>query len=110
MRFSPFVLAIAGAGLLLNGALLAPFALAQEFGDVTVKKNPDGSIETYDSSDGPAPRGHSRSPYKRATQKYKDGVVVRKNADGSIETFDSGGGSSSPRRSCREPFFSAFRK
>lgn len=99
MRFSPFVLAIAGAGLLFTGLFLSPYAVAQEFGDVTVKKNPDGSIETYDSSDGSAaaPRGRSRSSYKRSTQKYKDGVVVRKNADGSIETFDSGF-TSSPRR------------
>ncbi len=101
MRFSPFVLAIAGVSLLLNYAFLSLPAFSQQFGDVTVKKNPDGSIETYDSSDSAsvAPRRQSRTSNKKSTQKYNDGVVVRKNADGSIETFDSGGGSPSPRHS-----------
>ncbi|MCC7529170.1 MAG: hypothetical protein IT342_11635, partial [Candidatus Melainabacteria bacterium] len=65
-----------------------------------MKKNPDGSIETYDSSHSAPvpPRRQSRST-KRSTQKCNDGVVVRKNADGSIETFDSGGGNPSARHS-----------
>lgn len=87
--------------LLLNGMFLIPPAYSQNYGDVTVKKNSDGSIETYDSSDSaaPAPRRSSRSGYKRSTQKYNDGVVVRKNADGSIETFDTGAVASSSHRS-----------
>ncbi len=91
MRFSPFIFAIAGATIVFNGLFLSPSALGQSYGDVTVKKNPDGSIETYDNSasSDPAPRRQSRSTYKRSTQKYNDGVVVRKNADGSIETFDT---------------------
>lgn len=86
--------------LFLNGLFLILPACSQNYGDVTVKKNSDGSIETYDSSDSsaPAPRRGSRSGTKRSTQKYNDGVVVRKNADGSIETFDSGVVSSSSQR------------
>lgn len=98
MRNSPFVnvkvnaFVFLTAGLLLNGALLVIPACGQSYGDVTVRKNPDGSIETFDSSQSaPAPRRSSGSGYKRGTQKYSDGVVVRKNADGSIETFDTGG-------------------
>lgn len=87
--------------LLLNGLFLIWPAYSQNYGDVTVKKNSDGSIETYDRSDSaaPAPKRGSRSGYKRSTQKYNDGVVVRKNADGSIETFDSGAVSPSSHRS-----------
>jgi len=101
MRFSRFVPAVAGVSLFFSCACLSLPAFAQNFGDVTVKKNPDGSIETYDSSEAAsaAPRRQSHSSYKKSTHKYHDGVVVRKNADGSIETFDSGDGNPSPRRS-----------
>lgn len=104
MRFSPFVLAIAGSTFLLNGTFLLLPVFGQDFGDVEVIKHPDGSIETVDkaaarSAPASVPSGHSRSTYKRGTHKYSDGVVVRKNADGSIETFDSGGGNPSPRHS-----------
>ncbi|PZM79261.1 MAG: hypothetical protein DKT66_22545 [Candidatus Melainabacteria bacterium] len=98
MRFSPSVtkssFPVLAAVLLLNGAFLMIPCFAQSYGDVTVRKNPDGSIETFDtsSSSAPTPRRASRSGYKRGAQKYSDGVVVRKNADGSIETFDSGDG------------------
>lgn len=98
MRFSPFVkrscIPVLAALLLLDGAFLSSPSLAQSYGDVTVRKNPDGSIETFDtsSSSAPAPRRGSSSGHRRGTQKYSDGVVVRKNADGSIETFDSGSG------------------
>lgn len=96
MRFSSFVkrscIPAFAALLLLDGAFLIAPSFAQSYGDVTVRKNPDGSIETFDtsSSSAPAPRRGSSSGHRRGTQKYSDGVVVRKNADGSIETFDSG--------------------
>lgn len=104
MRFSPFVkkscIPVFAALLLLDGAFWVVPSFAQSYGDVTVRKNPDGSIETFDSSSSsaPAPRRGSSSGHRRGTQKYSDGVVVRKNADGSIETFDSGSGAA-PRHS-----------
>ncbi len=110
MRFSPSVqrggFCFVVAGLLLSGSVLVMPAYGQSYGDVTVRKNPDGSIETFDSfASSPATsRRSSRSGYKRSSQKYGDGVVVRKNADGSIETFDSG--DVSPRRSPGKQSFS----
>lgn len=89
MRFSPVLAVSAAVGILISvTAVLLPCE-AQNYGDVTVRKNPDGSIETFDSSESmPAP-SRRRSGYKKSTHRYNDGVVVRKNADGSIETFDS---------------------
>ncbi|HEY9785197.1 MAG TPA: hypothetical protein V6D17_07330 [Candidatus Obscuribacterales bacterium] len=54
-------------------------------GGVVVRKNADGSIETYDA-DAPAA---SRSTRQSGITKHPGGVVVKKNADGSIETYDS---------------------
>lgn len=92
MRFSSLMFAFACAALVSNGLFLSD-ALAQHYPDgVTVRKNPDGSIETFDSSEMPSrstsKRSHTQS--RKTSQRYNDGVVVRKNADGSIETFDAG--------------------
>lgn len=105
MRLPPYLqvsaLHLVAVSVLLHCAFVAAPVFSQNYGDVTVRKNPDGSIETYDSSgsSAPAPRRSSGSSYKRSSQKYNDGVVVRKNADGSIETFDSGDAAPAPRRS-----------
>lgn len=71
---------------------------------VIIKKNADGSIETYDSSEdpatplssggssgGPATHGGGRRTSKRSGTSLRNigGVHVRKNSDGSIETSDT---------------------
>lgn len=104
------------------------FCLAQDSsvssdGGVVVRKNADGSIDTFDSSDPGAPgsggsagssTGSGKLIYgvhgqgKPYTRKHNDGVVVRRNADGSIETFDTTStpvplyGSSKPKKRYRK--------
>lgn len=63
---------------------------------VVIKKNADGSIETYDSSDGPVttiPSGtsgaSSSGSHSGPSTRNIDGVKVKKNSDGSIETSDT---------------------
>ncbi len=99
-------------------------------GGVVVRKNADGSIDTFDVADPAAPGNSSSSSSsapaattgaaagkpiygvhgagKPYTRKHGDGVVVRRNADGSIETFDTTSsptplyGSGSPARRTRK--------
>lgn len=63
---------------------------------VVIKKNADGSIETFDSSDGPVttiPAGTSGASgggsHSGSSTRNIGGVKVKKNADGSIETSDT---------------------
>jgi len=115
MRLPPYLqvsaLHLVAVSVLLNCAFVAAPVFSQNYGDVTVRKNPDGSIETYDSSGSsvPSPRRSSRSAYRRSSQKYNDGVVVRKNADGSIETFDSGDAAPARRSSGKNSSGSAVK-
>lgn len=73
-------------------------------GGVVVRKNADGSVDTFDATD-PAASGSGATPQSQGgggeirygvhgegkpyTKKHGDGVVVRRNADGTIETYDT---------------------
>lgn len=90
----PLLLA-AGASVLFAFATVKPSsAQDSNHGDVVVRKNPDGSISTYDTSDPAVNSSGSgqvqvgvHGANKPYTRKHSDGVVVRRNPDGSIETF-----------------------
>ncbi|HEY9734388.1 MAG TPA: hypothetical protein V6C89_20925 [Drouetiella sp.] len=61
---------------------------------VTVRKNADGTVETFDSSSAPEaiaqqPNQIVRRPViSRAYSKVIGGVHVRRNSDGTIETYE----------------------
>ncbi|MCW5824642.1 MAG: hypothetical protein KIT34_17725 [Cyanobacteria bacterium TGS_CYA1] len=78
--------------LLVLLAVLSPAAYGEQDGDVTIKRNPDGTIETYDSQDGPASSGEGQSrgprPVHSYTKKTSDGIHFKRNPDGSIETWE----------------------
>ena len=95
------------AAVVLLGAV-PPEAFCQDSsvsndGGVVVRKNADGSVDTFDETD-PAVNGGNAAPQSQGggevrygvhgagkpyTKKQGDGVVVRRNADGSIETYDT---------------------
>lgn len=82
--------AILAAAVLVLAAVTGAPAHAQGYADgVTVRRNADGSIETYDSENLPAAPAPPRKAARPGTRTI-DGVRVRRNADGSIETFDAG--------------------
>ncbi|MGD9683825.1 MAG: hypothetical protein AB7W16_21880 [Candidatus Obscuribacterales bacterium] len=79
-------------GLWLGLSGPCPAQTETESDGVVIKRNPDGSIETYDApGGGGAPAGSSRrsAPAKSYVKKHGDGVVVKRNPDGSIETYDT---------------------
>lgn len=92
-------------------AVLSPAAYGEQDGDVTIKRNPDGTIETYDSQDAPTSSGGGQSqsirPVHSYTKKTSDGIHFKRNPDGSIETWEddepmphsSGGGSKAKKKS-----------
>lgn len=89
-------------------AIISPPAFGEQDGDVTIKRNPDGTIETSDSGSGsdseavPSSTGGTRRiPIPAYQKKTSDGIHFKRNADGSIETWEdeepmphSSGGSS----------------
>ncbi len=94
-------------------ALFSPTALAEQDGDVTIKRNPDGTIETFDAQDSSSSSGGEgggggggRKPVHSYTKKTSDGIHFKRNPDGSIETWEdeepmpraSGGGSKSKKK------------
>lgn len=104
---------IAFFGLSVVSVDAKPKAGTYKDNGVIIKKNADGSIETYDTSDGPvystsgtgsSARGGSTKKHSSSTRNI-GGVHVKKNADGSIETsdtvdsvdtIDTGSGASAP--------------
>jgi len=90
--------------------VFCPSVLAEQDGDVTIKRNPDGTIETYDTQDAPISSGEGRSqpkPVHSYTKKTSDGIHFKRNPDGSIETWEddepmprahSGGGASKAKK------------
>lgn len=111
MRKSKYILVSVSllAAVFLLGAV-PPEAYCQDSsesndGGVVVRKNADGSVDTFDETD-PAVNGGNAAPQSQGggggeirygvhgagkpyTKKQGDGVVVRRNADGSIETYDT---------------------
>jgi hypothetical protein len=70
-------------------------ASEQRYSDgVTVRKNPDGTVETFDSSSSPEPLGqqsnqvYRRPIVSRSYSKVIGGVHVRRNSDGTVETYE----------------------
>ncbi len=87
---------IAFFGLSVVSADAKPKAGTYRDNGVVIKKNADGSIETYDTSDGPVystsgTGSSSRGSSTKHTPSTRNigGVHVKKNADGSIETSDT---------------------
>lgn len=84
---------------LLNASTLCaeakPKAGTYRDNGVIIKKNADGSIETFDTSDGPVTTipagasGSSSGSHSGSSTRNIGGVKVRKNSDGSIETSDT---------------------
>lgn len=77
-------------------ALCCPPVLAEQDGDVVIKRNPDGTIETSDAQDssgsadggGGVSGGGGRKPVHSYTKKTSDGIHFKRNPDGSIETWE----------------------
>ncbi|MBI1269365.1 hypothetical protein GC174_02930 [bacterium] len=98
-----FVAAFALLGVLPPDACCQDSSTSND-GGVVVRKNADGSVDTFDATD-PAASGSGATPQSQGgggeirygvhgegkpyTKKHGDGVVVRRNADGTIETYDT---------------------
>ncbi len=90
---------------------------AERDGDVEIKRNPDGTIETFEAGQGggdsgsPAGMSGGYKPVHSYTKKTSDGIHFKRNPDGSIETWEDdepmprshsgggGGGSKSKKKS-----------
>ncbi|HEY9679108.1 MAG TPA: hypothetical protein V6C76_13950 [Drouetiella sp.] len=62
-------------------------------GGVTVRKNSDGTVETFDSGSAPQSVDSGDAPVMHTVQSHPyskniGGVHVRRNADGTIETYE----------------------
>lgn len=102
--------AIALATALIFGSpsavLAAPGGSSTDSDGVTIRRNPDGTVDVYESSSGSTgataagstanstarsnavPKARKSASPRAGSTRYSDGVMVRKNPDGSIETYD----------------------
>ncbi len=76
-------------------AVMTPAAYGEQDQDVTIKRNPDGTIETFDSqgdasqsSGGGGGQSRGPRPVHSYTKKTSDGIHFKRNPDGSIETWE----------------------